>query len=429
MQTGPRGRRAVAESGAFGKSARRSRSKTGTPAKREDPTIQAADKVFTSWFEQSKSQADTTGAPNVQGRKGSMAGGPAPTEESTANANPAFASAAKERQPTEMVLKGYRSPDQQYAAIRHYEQLAGRICEDYPRDPPAGARRYKSDLRDPAFTRPQGLTRAERAMVNRADSGEHWVKVTFESAEAAEAALFASPQTVMGFQVSAEPYLGVRPADDEAIPDPTEEIGWGGSVTGRGGFGSRRSLRRGGQNAPGASGLGNGHGQGTGSGRATTTPFDASPPHSHSSSRTVETGTVSATTSATLTGPMTPIANRAAVRHSQTPGGGSHPSSSSGSNDNNNNGLYCRTIPSARKVRLMPAEQALRPQPSLTDRMLKLVPVLQWFGGSMIGNQVPRNELGNFDWDKASLYWKMVWWLDATFGLFGGEILSADKED
>src|SRR4029079_9891399 len=119
----------------------------------------------------------------------------------------------------ELILRGYRSSTQQYAAIAHYESLAGLILEDYPREPPSSQRRYKSELRDPAFTRRRNLTADERALVNRADGGEHWVKVTFESTEAANAAFYASPQSILGYFVYAEPYRGMPPAKDEACPD------------------------------------------------------------------------------------------------------------------------------------------------------------------------------------------------------------------
>jgi hypothetical protein len=371
--------------------------------------------VFTSWFEQNKSQAASTAG--SQGRKASVAGQQGADEgtgnTATAGDGAAARFATTEKKPTEVILRGYRSPAQQYAAINHYEQLAGRICEDYPRDPPPGARRYKSELRDPAFTRPRRLTAAERALVNRADGGEHWVKVTFESAEAAEAALFASPQSVAGFLVYADPYTGAGPGVDEAVPE-REEAGFGRPSSRGATFGNRRSLRNRG-NGAGANGNGNGK-----------TPFDLSPPHSQASSRTADTATVSAvstaTTSGTLTGPSTPRPVNRQVAPS-TPRNQKDPDSPDGNN------LYCRTIPSAKKARILPAEAALRPQPSLTDRVLKMVPVLGWFGGSMIGNEVPRNDSGQFDWNKASLYWKIVWWFDARFGLFGGEILSADKED
>jgi hypothetical protein len=47
----------------------------------------------------------------------------------------------------------------------------------------------------------------------------------------------------------------------------------------------------------------------------------------------------------------------------------------------------------------------------------------------MIGSEVPRTDMGEFDWAKASLYWKLMWWLDFLLGLFGGEIRDADKDD
>jgi hypothetical protein len=94
------------------------------------------------------------------------------------------------------------------------------------------------------------------------------------------------------------------------------------------------------------------------------------------------------------------------------------------------NDIFCSRIPTARKANLLPAEQALLPQQSIMQRTLNAIPLVRWFGGSMIGNEVPRNEAGDFDWNRASLYWKLVWWLDATFGLFKGDVCSSiDKED
>jgi hypothetical protein len=63
------------------------------------------------------------------------------------------------------------------------------------------------------------------------------------------------------------------------------------------------------------------------------------------------------------------------------------------------------------------------------QRVMSAIPILGWFGGSMIGNEVPRTDLGDFDWNRASLYWKVIWWLDFYFRLFGGDMLNADKDD
>ncbi|KAF3352933.1 Ribosomal RNA-processing protein 14 [Verticillium dahliae VDG1] len=300
---GVRSRRGVAETGSFGRSTRRSRSRTGTPARRENPTLAAADKLFGSWV---SNNAATITSANTSAPAGNLLGNAPQRKTSSQHLQQDDAAAASgasstqrllKSEPTEVILRGYRSSAQQYAAINHYEHLAGLICEDYPREPPPEQRRYKGDLRDPAFTRRRALTPEERAKVNRADGGEHWVKVTFESLEAADAALFSSPQTIQGCQ-------------------------------------------------------------------------DA---------------------------------------------------------------LFCTHIPTARKVTLKPVEQAILPSQSFTAKLLAAVPFLMWFiggFGAMIGNEVPRRDDGDFDYDRASLYWKFIWWLDATFGLFGGEIVSAvDKDD
>jgi hypothetical protein len=395
-----RSRRAAAESGSFGKSSRRSRSKTATPARREDPTIAAADKVFSSWI-QNQAQASSTSPDDTNARKVS---GSQPSDDNSASSAQATRFAPAQKEPTEVILRGYRSALQQYAAIDRFEQVAGRICEDYPRDPPVEQRRYKSELRDPAYTRRRVLTPEERAKVNKADGGEHWVKVTFEAADAAELAVSASPLSILGHLVYAEPYHGIPPARDEPVPDASisslmdDRLGSPSlnhprrqSHATNSSFSGRRGLR--------------------------ALEHDTSPV----SSRTADSATItsasesatlsSATSSATITGNGATTGRDALQQQQQA------------------QSEFCRTIPTARKVRLLPAEQALLPQQSMAQRVLSMIPFLSWFSGSMIGNEVPRTETGEFDWDKASLYWKLICWLDLYFSLFGGEVVNADKED
>ncbi|OHE99755.1 hypothetical protein CORC01_04891 [Colletotrichum orchidophilum] len=427
---GARNRRGVAETGSFGKSTRRSRSRTGTPAgRRENPTVAAADKIFGDWISSQATNSNSNlaasstpggGATNPSSAAGA---GAAPQRKTSGLSQPPLlasaaddtpAAAAEPRVtrhvPTEIVLRGYRSPSQQYAAISHYEQLAGLICEDYPREPPLEQRRYKSELRDPAFTRRRGLTVEERAKVNRADGGEHWIKVTFESADAADAAVYASPQRVLGYLVYAEPYHGLPPARDEPIPDvdslvPShDDLGRSQSVP-AGSFGTHRTPRSKHRTAASSKPSGNPFALPN-----TRSMSDLSPPTSLTSSNTIETATFSNATnsSATVTADQQPTLLTTATAEDS---------------------LFCRRIPTARKARLLPAEQALLPQQSYTQRLVNMVPFLKWFSGSMIGNEVPRTDTGDFDWNRASLYWKVICWLDATFGLFGGEIMSADKDD
>lgn len=421
--TNVRARRGVPETGAFGKSTRRSRSKTATPARREDPTIQSAGKVFAAFFEQQSSQggdaAEEPSSATPRQRRASTVQPLLPPSTSTkdlADDAAAAATPATARNipnvPTEVILRGYKTADQQYAAVNHYEQLAGRICEDYPRDPPFEIRRYKSELRDPAYSRRRALTPEERAKVNRADGGSHWVKVTFESSQAAEAALFSSPQAILGHLVYAEPYRGLPPLRDEPVPDATtaalgDEVPAPWRRTGHGGNRTAGELR---PSFPGG-GLPSEVVAGDGA-----MDVDMSPPQSQASSRSVESGTIngSSSTSNTVTGPM------AAQDQLQLPGTAAA---------NPENSVYCRRIPTARRVVLLPAEQALRPQQSYAQRLLGRIPFIKWFSGSMIGNEVPRTQEGEFDWVNASLYWKLICWLDLMFRLFGGEIVSPDKDD
>ena len=90
---------------------------------------------------------------------------------------------------------------------------------------------------------------------------------------------------------------------------------------------------------------------------------------------------------------------------------------------------YCRRIPTARRVKLLPAEQAVAPQPSPIQMLLARIPLVGWFSGSMIGSEVPRNELGEFDLARASLFWRLMFYLDYWFSLFGSDLVSGDKED
>ncbi|KAI1392592.1 uncharacterized protein F4822DRAFT_391488 [Hypoxylon trugodes] len=404
--------REVTESGSFGKSTRRSRSRTGSaPPKREDATMQNADKLFSNYVSsrQQASNATTTATASSNAaptqRKSSFLGQTA-TQSQEDSASTTQASTYR-KEPTEIILRGYSSPSQQYAAINHYEQLAGRICEDYSREPPIESRRYKSDLRDPALTRRQPLSSTERVKVSRVASGEHWVKITFESAEAAEAALYASPQKILGHLVYAEPYIGLPPKEDAAVLDIAGDTGMLDPFRSRGR--ARRPSQPRMEKAPSFP-------------RSLSTPNveragkqNESPTGSQGSTQTMDTATAS---TATVTGIPAGLGNF-------PEGADQQPQNQEQGAD----GAYCRRIPEARRVRLLPAEQALAPQPTLQQWLLSWIPLIGWFGGSMIGNEVPRNEIGEFDFNRASLYWKLMFFLDLWFGLFSRELVSGDKDD
>ncbi|KAH8601253.1 hypothetical protein B0O99DRAFT_608435 [Bisporella sp. PMI_857] len=369
-----RARKAVPETGSFGKSTRRSRSKSGTPAvKREDPSQAAVDKIFASHFEKEAERRAQNPA-----RKAKLSTSVSQSNTSTSNAltttegNGETSQRYVHKEPTEVVLRGYKQ-GQQYAAINQFERVAGRICEDYPRDAPIEQRKYKGDQRDPAILRTKPLTVEEKAKALRFAGGENWIKITFESAEAAEIAIASSPQPILGHLVYAELYRGVPPSLDDAIP-----------------AGSTPATPRGERLRPSGS-----------VSRSQPTPGNSSisPPASMSSSQTIDTGTIShgSSSSATITNP---------------PAADGH--------------LYCRKIPTARRIQLLPAELALLPQPSYGQRLLSNIPFLRWLSSDIIGREVPRTELGDFDHDRASLYWKIIWWIDTMTGWFD---LKIDKDE
>ncbi|TGJ80168.1 hypothetical protein E0Z10_g8602 [Xylaria hypoxylon] len=397
QRNAPRTRaREINESGSFGKSTRRSRSRTGSaPPKREDATMQSADKVFSNYL--AKQQAENAAEPSQRKSR----------QDESKSANQVSGSL---REPVEVIIRGYASPSQQYAAINHYEQLAGRICEDYSREPPIEARRYKSDLRDPALTRRQPLTRAEREKVNKIAGGEHWIKVTFESQEAASAALYASPQKILGHLIYVEPYRSLPPMDNAAILDVVGDVGMYEDVHRSNSL--RDRSRRPSQSRNGTTRNRPRSFQSFGIDRSGR----SSPPESQASTQTLDSATVSASSATISTATVTGLDVR--------------------SNENEPEPEVAllipgrpRLIPNARRIKLLPADDALRKGPSWSEKMLTLVPLLGWFSGAMIGNEVPRTELGEFDMNKASLYWKIMYLLDLWFRLFGHELVSGDKED
>jgi len=387
-----RARRNVTETGSFGKSTRRSRSRTGSAApKREDATMKHADELFSNYIATAEKSADASSGRNLGFGAQDDAADPSTTKQA-----PRFV-----QTPTEVILRGFGSQEQQYASINHFEQLAGRICEDYPREPPIESRRYKSELRDPAYTRRQPLTAAERSRVSRVAGGEHWVKVTFESADAADAAIYASPQKILGHMVYAEPFHGMPPKEDAAVLDIVGDAAmldpFATAGNSFGSFGRRRPLQSNRWATPASS---------------RNQEHDQRTPESQTSTQTIDTATAS---TATVTGTDT----------LQQQGRDRNANELSNSNDS----TYCRVIPTARRVTLKPAEEALAPQASALERLLAKIPLIGWFSGSIIGSQVPRNDNGDFDMAKASLYWVLMFYLDLWFGLFGRELVSGDKDD
>ncbi|KAA8569398.1 hypothetical protein EYC84_001043 [Monilinia fructicola] len=390
-------RRTVPETGSFGKSTRRSRSRTGTPAlKKEDPTLAAADAIFAATFAR---RAAATSQSGTSQRKASI-----PSSLSQTNLRDSNALVAIDGNAATSSRFNINGP-----LLGNMKESPVMFCEDYPRDAPIDQRRYKTDLRDPAVLRRRPLTIEEKAKALKYAGGKHWIKITFESAEAADAAIEASPQAVLGHLVHAELYRGAPPAKDELgistipsdlsrsnankhrfdpsplLPDvdrPRQQPGLQGSWT-----------------APEMSQIGR------------SVHFEdrsQSPEGSLATSHTIDTTTL---TTSTVTGGNLVLQQRP----------------SSGSATSETPSLFCRKIPTAHRLQLLPADQALLPQKSYTQQILSEIPLLNWFSADIIGDTVPRTDTGEFDWAKASLYWRMIYWVDTYLGIFG--LVGGEKDD
>jgi hypothetical protein len=274
--------------------------------------------------------------------------------------------------PTEVILYGYAEP-YQWAAIEFYERVSqGIIYEDYEREP--SNTKYDLSLARSTTTRSRIPSDALRK-VSRYHGGEHWIKVTFNSSQAADRACYASPHKLNGHLVYAERYRGTGPAEDAAIPATEEAL---------------RSVA----SSPLAT-------TGTATAGVSATPA-ATGTSATLSTETLDSGPAAWPSDA---GTSTATLDSAAVR-----------------------GLRVR---GAKRAVLLPADKALLPAASLWQRTFGSWPVVGFlFGGAsheFIGSEVPRKDDGTFDWDKASMYWQF--WATLDYYIFFANFLGLKGED
>lgn len=394
-------RRDLEEKGPFGRSTRRrgfSRSKTGTPARKEDiqrlENMQAEDAIFNNY------------KANQRAREPLPSSKSAPLISLDANAT-AMMNELIEKEATEVMLYGY-GRDMEWAAIDHYERVSsGSILEDYDRHAPGQRYDLARSLTRSASQR--NLSKAALKKRNTYKGGAHWIKVTFDSPEAADLACDRSPHIIHGYLVYAEPFRGVGPPDDSPIPATTA----GAQIDS--------------QSLPTTF--------------STATLSQGRQTESPTSSNTVSTATVGAPDAAIPMKSLKPSNNRAPTRlaHSSTmpslnpfsnPSSASQPSSSSAVASQDSQVIRQRPmrIQGAKRAVLRSADQALLPsQPRAIGVWALLLSLLSLGSSSNINNnnngvndssssQIPRLEDGNPDWAKAGWYWLIFAWLDKMLG-------------
>ncbi|KAL1304637.1 hypothetical protein AAFC00_003601 [Neodothiora populina] len=395
-------RRETEEKGPFGRSTRRrgfSRSKTATPARKEDAVrlenAQNEDAIFNRYMQEQRAKQ-----PLPQSKTD------APLSSADGNAA-AAQSSLPDKEPTEVILFGF-GEDSQWAAIEYYERISnGLIYEDYDRHPPHQKYDHTISLNRVRAQR-GSLSQAALRKRNAYKGGNHWIKVTFDSPEAADLACHCSPHPIHGFLVYAELYRGTPPPSDAPIPysNAGAQID---TVSLPKSFSTNTLSQDTMTTSPESShtlssGTANGRPQKpsfTSLPRSTTTPnLNSNHPFDSLSSTT------------------TAFQQQQQQQQQQAQPPKQRP----------------MRVPGATRAVLLPPEQAFLPAPPRYTGIIGYIMALL-FGssnsssgkptslvnaaagaGDLIGSTVPRTEDGGFDWKNASLYWLLFAWLDHVFG-------------
>ena len=308
------------------------------------------------------------------------------------------------KEPTQIIVSGF-APSTQWAAIDTYEKIShGVICEDYARQPPSELQRYPNTLSSPCV-HPRKLTDSEREKARHYAGGESWVRLTCDSVEAADRTVEMSPQQIYGHWVYAELYNGTRPENDEPIAVREEDQQ-------RGSSGSVKPLRRPSQTVGAAFSQ-----HAINQQRATSTlprsfGMLATTHASNQQPRNAFSCSSSTASSATATGPdhtSTSNANPPQVEEDR----------SSSTTQNLQRSSIAETNPAMMRyfldrprTTLRPAAEAFLPQPTWTDRQVQWLRSWGVIPGDFIGNGPPLTENRDFDWSRATWYWRVWWWID-----------------
>ena len=294
------------------------------------------------------------------------------------------------------MLYGY-SPDTQWAALQFYEQVSGgMICEDYERGPPAERKRFYSGLETTHAPR-RALTKEEKSLAMRYSGGVCWIKVTLDSREAAERAIAASPHALQGHWVYAEAFKGQGPDVDEPIlvRDEDRETGLLGAARPP----QHKSATLGASSAP---------------------PLELRSPVQQRGSSTLPRSFVARESSQQDDASVASTATASSATATIVDAGGVRRRDAGAELGqvvpvHESLATFSR-FPDKPRTVLRPASEALLPQMTWSERVVKSLREGGWIPGDMIGTVVPRLESGEFDWASASFYWKLFYWIDCTLG-------------
>jgi hypothetical protein len=297
--------------------------------------------------------------------------------------------------PKEVILYGF-GEGQQWAAISKFEEISnGTIFEEYERQPQDP--KFGLSFAPPRELLKSKLSASQVGKINEYVGGDHWVKITFDSAEAADRAIHWSPHTIWGYEVYAEEYRGVGPKDgDRPIPAGSLSLTASPATISSGTVHGGASQ----SSATASSATATGSAPALLSARRSSRPrlgewdpsfdFDDTPTRaSHALGSTSQDQALARLTSSEY-------------RHS------------------GNSTLRIKPN-STLKVKLGEFKdgKVFLPSRPKWQETLGQFPLIGWVVGSgngLIGDQVPRNADGKFDQANASLYWQLWYAIDSCAG-------------
>lgn len=321
--------------------------------------------------------------------------------------------------PTGCLLYGYAGKASEWKVLSKFEQIVapGFICEDYPREDPQLLMASSSPLglSRSSATVHENLSREAIRKSRIYIGGQHWIKVTFDSYQAADRACYFSPIEIDGHLVHCEMWQGRAPGADVPVPIGPKSADKSNLLTADSGR-KARTLSAG-QSSKVLTGKDSAV---AGFERALQTL-----PRSHTmadvqygqpANAEAESPITSTTASSATATDVAPQPS-SALRSRSVPHLPSQELQKMSSNSE-----YMTHI-KVKKAVLRPVSEALPPQPTVAEKVLRSIPIVTWFVGSskqgasgdIIGEGPLLREDGT--WDPANgWYWSFWYSIDRWIG-------------
>lgn len=283
--------------------------------------------------------------------------------------------------------------------IDKYERISrGLICEDYPRSDPNALGSSQLLSGGDVVIRANLSADANRKS-KRYAGGFHWIKVTFDSTNAADRACFFSPQEIDGYIVHCELYHGSGPAEDVPIPKHSSAA-------------SRLQSSKAPRTLTSSHSAAFLQTQTKPQERSTLPRSFAMNNLSNVPDEEEEDSIMSTPTASSATASGVEQQPLATTIHQRQPPQPPQPQPQEPKPESE----FMTHIPTVRRTKLRPLTEALPPQPTVTERVLRSIPILSWFTGDIVGDGPQLREDGTFDYDKSNTYWRFWYMVDMLLG-------------